>query len=114
MPSRPDATASFPAPMDAPLKLLADASLAVAAAEDALGDAAHHAAVEHLDAADAGLALLRAEWPAMSAPQRAVVGPSAAAVRSRADAARARVPRLSALSVGAPVSDPEEDAEPPE
>ena len=112
MPTRPDATADFPPLMDAQLKLLADASLEAAAAEDALAEAAHHAAVERLDAAAAGLEELRSAWPAMSAAQRAVVGPPAAAVRSRIDAARARVPRLSALSVGTPVSDPEEETEP--
>jgi hypothetical protein len=98
--------------MDAHLKLLADASLEVAAAEDALGEAAFHTARDRLDAAGSVLAELRAQWPAMSAAERVVVGPAAQEVRTRLDAARARVPRLSALSEGAPVEDPEQETEP--
>jgi hypothetical protein len=98
--------------MDAHLKLLADASLEVAAAEEALDDQAFHTARDRLDAASAVLADLRERWPAMSAPERAVVGPAAKEVRDRLDAADRRVPRLSALSQGAPVADAEQDEEP--
>src|SRR3954454_22357039 len=98
--------------MDTHLKLLADASLEVGAAEEALGEAAFNTARERLDAAGAVLSELRSQWPSMSAPERLLVGPAAAQVRGRLDAAAARVPRLSALSVGAPVHDPEQDAEP--
>ena len=93
-------------------KLLADASLEVAAAEEAVSEGAFHSAADRLDAAALLLGDLRAAWPALGASERAVIGPSAAAVRARLDTARARVPRLSALSVGAIVSDPEEETAP--
>lgn len=98
--------------MDALLKLLADASLEVAAAEASLEEQAHHTAAEQLDAAESRLADLRAAWPAMAAAQRGVVGPAAGAIRIRLEAARRRIPRLSALSVGVPEADPEQEAEP--
>ena len=41
-----------------------------------------------------------------------VVGASAGPVRTRIDVAAKRVPKVSALSEGAPVVDPEQDAEP--
>jgi hypothetical protein len=100
--------------MDAHLKLLADASLDVTAAEEALDDAAFHTAVERLDEAAARLEELRGAWPSMSAPERAVVGPSAATVRERLDAGRRRVPKLSALTVGTAVVDPDEESQPPD
>ncbi len=98
--------------MDAHLKLLADASLEVSAAEEALAERAFHTAGDRLDAAALVLADLRAAWPRMCAPQRAVVGPAAAGVRQRLDAARPRIPRVSAVGLVAPVSDPEEEIEP--
>lgn len=98
--------------MDAQLKALADASLEVAAAEEALGDEAFHSARERLDGADALLADLRAQWPRMSAAERGVVGPAAKAVKDRLEAAGRRIPRLSALTQAAPVADPEQDAAP--
>jgi hypothetical protein len=98
--------------MDSVLKLLADASLEAADAEEALDSAAFHTAVDRLDAADEKLGALRAAWPSMSAGERTVVGPGASAVRARLEAGRARVPKLSALSVGTPVNDPDEDSEP--
>jgi hypothetical protein len=100
--------------MDALLKLLADASLDVTAAEEALDAAAFHTAVERLDEAAVRLDALRAAWPTMSGPERAVVGPSAASVRTRLDAGRTRIPKLSALSVGTAVNDPDQDSEPPD
>jgi hypothetical protein len=100
--------------LDTHLKLLADASLDAEAAEAAVAEGAHHAATERLDTADAALVDLRAAWPDMSAPERAIVGPSAATLRALDDAARARIPRLSALSLGAPESDPDEEALPPD
>jgi hypothetical protein len=99
--------------MDAHLKLLAEASLDVTAAEEALDAAAFHTASERLDDAAAKLDDLRAAWPAMSAAERTVVGPSAAGVKSRVDAGRRRVPKLTALSVGTAVVDPDQDTEPP-
>jgi hypothetical protein len=98
---------------DVHLKLLADASLEAGAAEEALAEAAYHTALERLDGAAASLAGLREAWPGMSAGERAVIGPSASAVRARLDAARTRIPRLSALTVGTPESDPDEEREPP-
>jgi hypothetical protein len=94
------------------LTQLADASLDVEAAETALETGAFHTATERLDAADELLAELRASWPSLTAPERAVVGPSAAGIKQRIAAGRLRIPRLSALSLGTPVSDPEEDAPP--
>lgn len=112
MATRPDGTASSALPMDAHLKLLADASLETAAAEAALNHAAHLTAVERLDGATAALAELRTAWTGFNAAERSVVGPAAADLRRRIDAARTRVPRMTALTVGTPVSDPEEELEP--
>ncbi len=100
--------------MDAVLKRLADASLDVSAAEEAVGEAAFHTARERLDGADAVLAELRERWPAMSRAERGVVGPAARAVRARLDGASRRIPRLSALSQAAPLADPEQELEPVE
>jgi hypothetical protein len=100
--------------LDEHLKLLADASLEVSAAEEALGEDAYTTASDRLDAATAVLAELRERWAGMSPPERAVVGPAAKEVRDRADAAAARVPKVSALSEGAPVADPEQDEAPAE
>jgi hypothetical protein len=100
--------------MDAHLKLLADASLEVSAAEEALDEQAYHTARDRLDAASAVLGDLRSKWAAMSGAERAVVGPAAAGVRGRLDAAAARVPKLTALSQGAPVADAEQEEAPPE
>ena len=98
--------------MDVHLKLLADASLDVADAEEALDEGAFQRAGERVDAAGLALAELRERWIAMSAGERAVVGPAAKAVRARLDAAARRLPKLSALTVGTPVEDPEQDTEP--
>ena len=98
--------------MDAHLKLLADASLEVAAAEDALAEGAFHSAVERLEQADVALAELRERWAGMSAAEKAVVGSAAQGVRARRDAAQHQIPPLSALTVGTPVSDPEQDSDP--
>jgi hypothetical protein len=98
--------------MDSDLKLLADASLHVGAAEDALGECAFVTAGERLDEAATALAELRERWPAMTAAERAVVTPAARDVRARLDEARRRVPRIAAVSEGAPERDPEEDVEP--
>ena len=99
--------------MDRHLKLLADASLALAEAEEAVGDGAFHLASERLDGVREILSELRARWPEMSAAERRVVGGSARGVRERLDAAAARVPRLSAVSeMAAPEVDPEQELEP--
>jgi len=98
--------------MDADLKLLADASLAAAEAEEAITEAAFHLAAERLDAARDGLAELRARWPEMTPAERSVVGGAAAPVRARIDDAAKRIPKVSALSEAAPVVDPEQETEP--
>lgn len=100
--------------MEAPLKVLADASLEVTAAEEALDDAAFHTALERLDDATLLLDELRGAWPELSGPERAVVGPSAKTIKERVDAGRRRVPKLSALTVGTAVNDPDQDTEPPD
>jgi hypothetical protein len=94
------------------LKDLADASLAAEEAEEALEAGERTQAEEALDRGDAVLAALRGSWGSMGAAERAVVGPSAKAVRERLDAARRRLPKRAALSEGAPEADPEEELEP--
>lgn len=98
--------------VDAHLKQLADASLAVSEAEEAIAEGAFHLATERLDVARDGLAELRDRWPEMTAGERSVVGASAKPVRLRIDAAARSVPKPSALSEAAPVVDPEQEAEP--
>jgi hypothetical protein len=92
--------------MDALLKLAADAGHHVSSAELALDDDAHDAARDALDRAADALTELRGRWPAMSPPERAVVGPAARAVRERLDAAAARVPPRRTLSEGTAELDP--------
>lgn len=99
--------------MDVLLKRLADASLSVDAAETAIADGATLTAVDALDAVDAELAELRAAWPGMKPAERTVIARPAAEIRARLDAARRRVPKVSALSEGTPESDPDEEGEPP-
>jgi hypothetical protein len=98
--------------MDALLKRLADASLEVAAAEDAVGEEAFHTARERLDGAEAVLADLREQWAGMSQAERSVVGPAASAVKARSDALGRQIPKPTALSQGAPIADPEQDEAP--
>ncbi|MCW3015426.1 MAG: hypothetical protein JWO02_2518 [Solirubrobacterales bacterium] len=99
--------------MDAHLKALADISLALTSAEAFLDEAANFNAREDLDRAAEGLAALREQWPQMSAAERTVVGRTAGPLRDRLDAARARLPRLSALTVVAPEPGEEEDDDDP-
>lgn len=94
------------------LKRLADAGLEIGRAEALLDEGAASAAVEHLDAADAALADLRARWPELSAFERRWLGAAAGPAREQADVLRARLPKHAPLSVGAPERDPEEDEEP--
>ena len=96
--------------MDALLKSLADISLALASAEEALDEAANTNAREHLDAADEGLARLRSLWPDMGEAERTLVGRAASPLRERADSARKRLPRLSALTAVEPTPEELEDA----
>src|SRR3954451_20365750 len=94
------------------LKLLADAGLELTRAEEAAGDGEIGQAGDALDCAAAKLADLRAECPAMTPPQRAIVGPAAGPLRERLDRTRARLPKRSALSEGAPERDPDEEIDP--
>jgi hypothetical protein len=98
--------------MDDLLKLAADAGHEVSTAEEALPEDAHDAARDALDRAADHLAELRGRWGDMSAPERAIVGPAAKAVRERLDAATARIPARRTLSEGTAEVDPEQDAEP--
>jgi hypothetical protein len=98
--------------MDAHLKLLADASLEVGAAEEAIAEGAHQTARDRLDAAAEVLAALREQWPEMGAAERALVGPAAGDVRGRLDAATAQLPRRSALVEVPAEPDPEQETEP--
>jgi hypothetical protein len=100
--------------MDDLLKLAADAGHAISTAEEALEEEAFDVARDALDRAADLLVDLRGRWPEMSAAERAIVGPSAKAVRERLDAAAARVPARRTLSEGAAEVDPEEEAEPDE
>ncbi|XAY07931.1 hypothetical protein DSM112329_04825 [Paraconexibacter sp. AEG42_29] len=88
--------------MDAHLKALADISMALSAAEEFLDESAHLNARDQLDAASEGLTALRDQWPQMSAAERTVVGRTAAPLRDRLDAGRARLPKLTALTEVAP------------
>jgi hypothetical protein len=98
--------------MDAHLKVLADASLAVERAEAAAGDGAFTAARDAVDEAERGLQVLRERWPEMPPAERALIGKAAAPVRQRLDALARRLPRTSALSHAAPEHDPEQDEDP--
>ncbi len=98
--------------MDALLKELADASMAVGAAEEALAEGAIIAARDRLDDAAAILAALRERWPELSTAERGVVGKTAPPLRARLDAAQARLPKLSALREVAAEPDPEQESEP--
>jgi hypothetical protein len=98
--------------VDAYLKLLADAGLALEGAEEAAGAGENGQADEAIDRADEALAALRDAWPAMAPAERALVGRTAAPLRARADRLRSRLPRRAALSEGAPERDPDEEIDP--
>jgi len=98
--------------VDALLKKLADASMAVSEAEEALAEGANSTARDRLDTAADLLAALRARWPELSTAERSVVGRTAAPLRERLDVARARLPKVSALREVAAEADPEEDSDP--
>lgn len=100
--------------VDDHLKLLAEASLDVGAAEEALEESAFHTARERLDAVDVKLEELRRRWIRMSPAERALITPTAKEIRGRLDAAARRVPKVSALSQGAEEVDPEQETEPGE
>jgi hypothetical protein len=99
--------------MDEHLKLLAEASMDMTAAEEALDEEAFQTARERLDTVDVKLESLRRIWLEMSTAERAVITPAAKEIRARLDAGVKRVPRVSAVSQGTEELDPEQDAEPP-
>lgn len=88
--------------MDAHLKALADISMALSAAEEFLDGDSNLNARDQLDTAAEGLAVLREQWPDMSGAERTVVGRTAAPLRDRLDAGRARLPKLAAVTEVAP------------
>jgi len=98
--------------MEGHFNRLAEAGLAVAAAEDALATGAHQATQDALDATGAHLEALRAAWPGMSPAERRVVGTAARDIRDRRDAVARRVPRRRALVAVKGEADPEQEAEP--
>ena len=73
--------------MDVYLKLLADAGLALADAEEAAGAGETGQATEAIDRAEEALTALREAWRDMAAGERAIVGPDRGA-----DARAARPP----------------------
>ena len=98
--------------MDAYLKTLAAAGMALDAAEESLADGAVHGARDQLDEAGAALASLRDAWPIMAPAERTIVARMATPLRSRLDAVTARLPKTSALSEAPAEIDPEQDEEP--
>ena len=101
--------------MDAALRTLADAGLALDAAAEALDAGEATTAEEHLDAAGEALETLRAAWPELPPAGRTIVGPAGKDVRARREALIKRLPKRRALSEGTPEApDPEEDAPPDE
>ena len=99
-------------PVDTYLKLLADAGLALGAAEEAAGAVEIGQAEEAIDSAEAALTALRDAWATMSGAERAIVGRTAAPMRARLERVRTRLPKRSALSEGAPQRDPDEEIDP--
>lgn len=101
--------------MDLALRTLADAGLALDAAEEALEAGEATVAEERLAEVDDHLSAVRAQWPELGAAARAVAGPAGRSVRERRDALTRRLPRRRALSESAPVEpDPDEERAPDE
>jgi hypothetical protein len=95
--------------MDVPLQQLAAVSEAVGRAEEAVEEEAWTTARQALDDVDRQLEELREAYRALGARERGTLGAIAGPLRTRRDAAAARVPRPQAVSDGAPVHDPEQD-----
>ena len=80
--------------VDVYLKLLADAGLALADAEEAAGAGENGQAGEAIDRSDEALTALRDAWAAMSPAERTLVGRTAApAMRARLDRLRGALPK---------------------
>ncbi len=86
--------------------------MAVGAGEEALEEGAHTTARDRLDDAALLLQALRDRWPELTAPERTVVGKTAAPLRARLDAAQAKLPKATALTEVAAEADPEDETEP--
>ena len=101
--------------MDAALRTLADAGLALDAAAEALDAQEASVAEERIAEVDDALATLRERWPELPGPARKVVGPAGKDLKERRDALAKRLPKRRALSEGTPEKpDPEEDEAPEE
>ncbi|HWT95748.1 MAG TPA: hypothetical protein VN238_22300 [Solirubrobacteraceae bacterium] len=103
--------------MDAALRTLADAGLALDAAAEALDVQPQEVGVaeERLAEVDEALQTLRDRWPELPGPARKVVGPAGKELRERREALAKRLPKRRALSEGTPEApDPEEDQAPDE
>jgi hypothetical protein len=98
--------------VDEHLKVLAEAGLDVTAAEEALDAGDPGPARDPLARAEDTLADLRTRWAGMSASERAIVGPTAADLRRRVEAALARLPKRAALGEGQAEHDAEQDLDP--
>ncbi len=101
--------------VDTTLRTLADAGLALDAAEEALEAQEPSTAEEHLAAVAAALVSVREAWPELPKAARAVIGPAGKDVKDRHDALVRRLPKRRALSDGAPEQpDPDEETAPDE
>ena len=101
--------------MDLALRTLADAGLALDAAEEALAEGDVGVAEDRIAEVDEHLAAVRAQWPELSAAARAVAGPAGRSVRARRDTLAKRVPKRRALSEAPPTApDPDEERAPDE
>jgi hypothetical protein len=98
--------------VDAYLKRLADAGLALSDAEEAAGAGETGQAGEAIDRAEEELTARREAWTDMATGERAIVGRTAAPMRARLDRLRTRLPKRTALSEGAPERDPDEEIDP--
>jgi hypothetical protein len=98
--------------MDVALRTLADAGLALEAAEEALAAGEPSTAETHLDEVATALETVREEWPSLPAAGRAIVGPAGKEVAARRAALVKRLPKRQALSEGTPEKDDEQETEP--
>lgn len=96
------------------LPLLADANLHLGVAEEARAEGALITARNELDKAEQALSELRLLWPEIDNSQQGLLVAIAKPLSDRAKALARTLPRASAVSVGAPVNDPEQDEEPDE
>ena len=98
--------------MDVALRTLADAGLALDAAEEALAAGERSTAEEHLEEVETALKTVRERWPELPAAGRAVVGPAGKQVAERRAALVKRLPKRRSLSEGTPEKDDEQETEP--